>query len=114
MTHENQKIARIANALLEYFLSNDAKGLTLSISEDTKSAYISLEISDITLSSHESEELIEHLYMERQEEMEEYYWHLLGNDSETEEISLIGMMVDDAQVQVLSPSLSVELTRYYV
>lgn len=113
MTHENQKIARIANALLEYFLSNDAKGLTLSISEDTKSAYISLEISDITLSSHESEELIEHLYMERQEEMEEYYWHLLGNESETEEISLIGMMVDEATVQYNYPVMKIDLVRHF-
>ena len=51
--------------------------------------------------------------MERQEEMEEYYWHLLGNDSETEEISLIGMMVDEAEVCVNSQTLTVELTRYY-
>ncbi|MDD3660984.1 MAG: hypothetical protein PHT89_09710 [Lachnospiraceae bacterium] len=114
MTNENQKIAKIVNALIEYFLSHQAKGINLSIQETKDGTTIRLSMDEVHLSEKALDELKHYLYMERQEEMEEYYWHLLGNDSETEEISLIGMMVDDAQVQVLSPSLSVELTRYYV
>lgn len=112
MTYEKQKIARIANALVEYFLSHNAKGLTLSILEDEKQISILLQIGQVTLSNKSMDELKHYLYMERQEEMEEYYWHLLGNDSETEEISLIGMMVDEATVTSVPPSLTIELIRY--
>lgn len=112
MTYEKQKIARIANALVEYFLSHNAKGLTLSILEDEKQISILLQIVHVTLSDKSMDELKHYLYMERQEEMEEYYWHLLGNDSETEEISLIGMMVDEATVTSVPPSLTIELIRY--
>lgn len=112
MTYEKQKIARIANALVEYFLSHNAKGLTLSILEDEKQISILLQIVHVTLSDKSMDELKHYLYMERQEEMEEYYWHLLGNDSETEEISLIGMMVDEATVTSDPPSLTIELIRY--
>ena len=112
MTYENQKIARMANALVEYFLSHNAKGLTLSILEDEKQISILLQIVHVTLSDKSMDELKHYLYMERQEEMEEYYWHLLGNDSETEEISLIGMMVDEATVTSVPPSLTIELIRY--
>ena len=112
MTYENQKIARMANALVEYFLSHNAKGLILSILEDEKQISILLQIVHVTLSDKSMDELKHYLYMERQEEMEEYYWHLLGNDSETEEISLIGMMVDEATVTSVPPSLTIELIRY--
>ena len=112
MTNEKQKIARIANALLEYFLSHNAKGLQLSIMESEKSVSISLQLEQVSLSEKCMEELKHFLYMERQEEMEEYYWHLLGNDSETQEISLIGMMVDEALVTETPPSMKVELVRY--
>lgn len=111
MTYENQKIARMANALVEYFLSHNAKGLTLSIQESEKQISILLKIDQVSLSDKSMDELKHHLYMERQEEMEEYYWHLLGNDSETEEISLIGMMVDEATVTSAPPSLRIELIR---
>ncbi len=112
MTYEKQKIALIANALVEYFLSHNAKGLTLSILEDEKQISILLQIGQVTLSDKSMDELKHYLYMERQEEMEEYYWHLLGNDFETEEISLIGMMVDEATVTSVPPSLTIELIRY--
>jgi len=113
MTNEKQKIAKIVNALIEYFLSHQAKGIHLSIQETDDGISIILTMDEVHLTDKALDELKHYLYMERQEEMEEYYWHLLGNDSETEEISLIGMIVDEAEVLVSSPSLRVELTRYY-
>ena len=113
MTNEKQKIAKIVNALIEYFLSHQAKGIHLSIQEVDDGTRISLAMDEVHLSEKALEDLKHYLYMERQEEMEEYYWHLLGNDSETEEISLIGMMVDEAEVCANSQTLTVELTRYY-
>ena len=112
MTYENQKIALMANALVEYFLSHNAKGLTLSILEDEKQVTILLQISQVNLSDQCIYELKHKLYMERQEEMEEYCWHLLANDSEAEEIGLIGIMVDEATVTSVPPSLTIELIRY--
>jgi hypothetical protein len=112
MNNENQKIARIGNVLLDYFLSLSAKDVSLSIHEEGQKIYITIQAQEITISKLELDFLKNYLYMERQEEMEEYYWHLVGNDSESEELSLVGMMVDEATVRQTAGGLIINLVRY--
>lgn len=112
MKNEKQKIARIGNVMLDYFLSQSAKDISLSIHEEGQKVYITIQAQEINISKLELDFLKNYLYMERQEEMEEYYWHLVGNDSESEELSLVGMMVDEASVRQTASGLIINLVRH--
>ena len=44
--------------------------------------------------------------------MEEYYWALVGDCDVANELSLVGMMVDEAEVQHEGSEIKISLYRY--
>lgn len=112
MKHETQKISRIANVLVDFFLSLSAKKIDLSIDEQENFFEIIISSESVNDNHSKIEDLKDFLKVQRQEEIEEYYWQLVGNDNEIEEINLIGMMVDEAVVEHQHPILKVKLIRY--
>lgn len=57
------------------------------------------------------EELIHCLDFPKQEEMEEYYWELMGDCDIDTELSLIGMMIDSYTVKYEDGFIHLTLTR---
>lgn len=80
--------------------------------ENNKDSFI-IEISsdNINSDSFNANKLRKMLDTGRQHEVEELYWQLAGADMSGHEINLIGMMVDESEVNYQPPSLSIRLVR---
>ncbi|WP_326911388.1 hypothetical protein [Sedimentibacter sp. MB31-C6] len=112
MKYEIQKISRIVDVMIDFYLSRSAKKTNFSIEEKKGKFIINVYAEQIDCNYEKIEEMKELLNVQRQREMEEYYWQLAGNDIDGEEINLIGMMVDEATVEYNCPSLEITLIRY--
>ncbi len=63
--------------------------------EDTAKTIITITAKNTNITSDEMETLVSQLSQHRQREIEECYWQITGDDSFGDELSLIGVMVDD-------------------
>ncbi|MEL7649468.1 MAG: hypothetical protein AAGU76_15340 [Sedimentibacter sp.] len=111
MKYEIQKVTRIADVIIDFYLSHSAKKLDMSI-EDLPDKYImTFEAAEIKCSNKTANDLNKLLSSERQKEVEEVYWQLGSNDVQGEEINLIGMMVDEVKIEYNCPSLKIKMVR---
>ena len=77
------------------------------------------ELSTITIIDHNSTypndeipSLNDVLNIQRQCEIEEFYWELMGDDSHEDELFLVGSMVDKATVDKINDDLHIVMYRY--
>ncbi|MBZ2175320.1 hypothetical protein K8M07_08670 [Schnuerera sp. xch1] len=112
MNKETKKISSIANELINYFFQNSAKNISLMINDKGDRSEINISSDDLNLTDEEVEKIIEYLNDEREVETEEYYWQIMGIDSEINEMAAIGTMVDEAIVNWNKPSIEIILIRY--
>ena len=111
MKYEMQKITRIADVIIDFYMSHSAKKINMSI-EDMQDKYILIfEADEIVCSNKTANDLNRLLSIDRQREVEEVYWQLGSNDVEGEEINLVGMMVDEVKIDYNCPSLKIQLVR---
>lgn len=114
MRHEASKVSRIIDELNSYYLNKGARKINISIEELDDQYKIFFEVCCITCSEEELDELRELLNESRQPEVEAYYWTLTSEPSDVEnsELSLIGMMVDKAEIAYEGSKLVLKLYRY--
>lgn len=111
MKYEIQKITRIIDVIVDFYMSHSAKKLNMSV-EDTEDKYIlNFEAEQITCSDKAANGLNKLLSTGRQPEVEEVYWQLGSNDMEGDEINLVGMMVDEVKIDYNCPHLKIMLIR---
>lgn len=106
-----EKSMRILNDLMAFCHSLGAKEYDIHLAHegDISRLHISSPIPDA--SPQAVEELREALNLPRQHEVEQNYWELSG-DSEIEgELTLVGMMLDEAVVEYTGGVLSVKAWR---
>ncbi|SHH52647.1 hypothetical protein [Clostridium grantii] len=112
MRHEVQKISKIVDEIINFCFLNSSKKVNISI-ENTDDAFIIITESDqINHSTKKIDQIKELLNVQRQTEMEEYYWQLAGEDIKGGELNLVGMMVDEVDIEFKPPSLKIKLVRY--
>lgn len=99
MRHETKKICRIVDELTTLFLKEDTNEVDFKIKKDTDKAVISI----VDYGTHFSEEDVryfrEMLGVQRQCEIEEYYWQLAGETDDEEELTLVGAMIDEVKIE---------------
>lgn len=111
MRHEVKKISRIVDELVTFFLKRDSKDLEIGIRRLEDRTVMRLVVRDCELEPGLADQLSEVLNIQRQYEVEEYYWQLAGENDCESEISLVGTMVDFAVVETDNGNLIMELTR---
>lgn len=111
MNCESKKISRILDELSTYFLSKDPKRLSISVDNLDDSFKISFEAYDVEYSEDEINDMLTLLNEPRQPEVEAYYWSLVGDSSDDSELSLIGMMIDTADIRFEDSNLFIDLYR---
>ena len=98
MKHINQRNIRIVTELLNYCYSHGSYNIHIDINKKNKKIFIFIK-AEISYLSQDSLELLEKsLNAPRLHEMEEYYWNLTGDTDTGSELSLVGMMIDEATV----------------
>lgn len=111
MRHEKQRISFIANELINYFFMIGSTNISLQIEEKESKFLISLHCNYLQEKKSRIDNFIHWIQSPRQAAMEEYYWELLGATDSDSEISIVGMMVENTDIQIDEDTISVTLVR---
>ncbi|MCG8500070.1 MAG: hypothetical protein MJB12_06640, partial [Firmicutes bacterium] len=115
MKHTKKRISKIANELIIYFFNMGATDITANL-QDKKDYYRILLRSNFTTKDTDKmekiEKMVKYLKLNKQEEMEEYYWELIGECDVDTELPLVGMMIDDVETHINDDTIEVILYKY--
>jgi len=111
MQHEVKKISRIVDELTTFFLKEDTDEVGFRIKKSPDKTVIELVDYNTHFNEESINEIREVLNVQRQIEIEAYYWQLAGETDLGEELLLIGTMVDEAIVEKVDGNLNIKLIR---
>jgi hypothetical protein len=112
MKHEGLKISKMVAELMNYLFYMGATDININLSQ-TEEYYELVCMSNFEGdSSKKIEKLTKLLKVNKREEMEEYYWALTGDCDVSNELSLVGMMVDESKIQCEGEHIKITLYRY--
>jgi hypothetical protein len=108
---EFEKKMKMASDLLSYCHLQGATEYHLDIKLNSNSATFVAKASPVKISDEAMEELRKYLSAPRQKEIEQDYWELVGESEEKCEMTLIGMMCDEAEVELTGDELLITVIR---
>lgn len=111
MHEEQRKLIGILDELIKIYFGNDIRDIRMELRTNEEETVISLHGECIFLSEEEQTELMEVLNAPRQEEMEEYYWSLVGTSNRSPQLSLLGSLVDKGTVGCDEGNLTITVHR---
>lgn len=98
MKHINQRNIKIVDELMSFCYKHGAAKINISISTIDKVVTIMLSSNIKDLDNSVIENIQRLLNTPRCHEMEEYYWELPGDSDTDSELTLVGMMTDEAYI----------------
>ncbi|MCT4584703.1 MAG: hypothetical protein N4A54_07245 [Peptostreptococcaceae bacterium] len=111
MKHIVKKITKIADEIMTFLLINDSDELDFKIKKENDRYIVKIVSYNTKFSDDDVLELDEILNVQRQHEVEAYYWQLAGETDFDNELLLIGSMVDEAKVYKANNNLYIEFFR---
>lgn len=110
MSNERMKATKILEELIGYFFNHNIDHLKMDLNYKEKEFIIQVE-GQCSSRPSDLDHLIELLNEPRQDELEEYYWGLLGGNSQRQELDLLGSLVDCSEVTYEENILSITVYR---
>ncbi len=90
---------RIVDELIGFCFKHGCTNIDINVNFDDKNlSVITINCTIIDLSKEHLERFLKVLSLDRQEEMEECYWMLTGDDSFGDELTLTASMIDKCDV----------------
>ncbi len=112
MQHEVKKITLIINELIAMMLINGAEEIDVNIKRVGDVSEIILVHRNCKYSEDFIDKMRYNLKTQRQSEVEGYYWQLVGDDETSEELHLVGAMIDEAEVEKIENDLHIHILRH--
>ncbi|MCT4620757.1 MAG: hypothetical protein N4A62_15390 [Marinisporobacter sp.] len=112
MKHNKKRISKIVDELVAYFFTMGATDININLQEKEDYYKIVLSCNYIVKNQEKIEKMIKCLKCDKQEEMEEYYWELAGDCDVDTELTLVGMMTDEAEIDISEDEIKLVLYRY--
>ncbi|SKC84852.1 hypothetical protein [Maledivibacter halophilus] len=112
MKHVKKRIAKIVDELTTYFFSMGATDININLKDEKEFYKISLKCNYKYKGKEKIDKLIKSLKCEKQEGMEEYFWELAGDSDVDTELTLVGMMTDEAEIDYNGNEIEVTLIKY--
>ena len=111
MKFKVEKNLKIITELMSFCYHFSAKDITVNIKTIDNTSNIILDAVIEKFPKDDYDNLVQTLSIPRQHEVEQYYWQLSGESEFDCELSLIGMMVDSANISYENNKLHIELQR---
>lgn len=111
MNCEIKKLTGLIDEISTYFLKNDSYEIDIKIKKENNLSKVFMTVYNTKLSDEEIDDLRNVLNIPRQCEVEGFYWELMGDDINGDELFLIGSMIDFAVVEKKGKDLYIELER---
>lgn len=101
MRHEEKKVAKIVEELTMFFFTIGADQMKSGITREEHCVIITFEANYLPEYEHRIHTLDKYLNEPKNEGIGDIYWELAGSGDpgETSQLLLIGMMIDDAQIE---------------
>lgn len=111
MTHEEKKIAKIVEELTIFFFALGAEHFNSEIEKQGGKAVICIKADYDPQYGRKLSRLDRYLNGQKNDGMEDIYWELAGSGDpgETNQLLLIGMMIDKAEIEVNEGWVSLKL-----
>lgn len=107
--HKREKQIKIMNELVNFCFTIHMKDLTINFSYHDDKGEISVEGYCIDPPIERLQDLEYILNSPRQEELEEYYWNLVGDGNEHQELEMIGTLVDRGSINYKDSILKISI-----
>lgn len=107
---ENQKICKIVNELTLYILENVSGNINVDIKELADEVIITI-VTDL-LDEETKEFLSNQLSADRNFEIEEYGWELMGEGDSDDDLELIGNLINEVSITEENGKSVITLIRY--
>ena len=110
--HEIKKDAKIVDEILLYLLKNDHDEVSINIKREQDEVFITFKCTK--LSDDIIKSMDKYINKERELEMEEYGWELMGESDGQSDLSMVGLLIDKLTIDNSNPDYTVlKLTRQY-
>jgi hypothetical protein len=106
------KTLRISGDLMLYCHNHGATELNAAISEGEGIITYTVSASPVDITDEQLEGLTKRLNAPRCKEIEQDYWELMGESDDFSELTLVGMMCDEASIVYEDRLLKFTLLRY--
>lgn len=111
MHNEIQKTTKIMDELSSLLMNSGSKEIDIKLKFNDECTTIHMTDYDTQLSNEIIDNLSQFLNIPRQTEVEEYYWGLMGETSDDDEMFLVGSMIDTAKFELIDGNLHIEIIR---
>lgn len=111
MRDEIRKLNRLIDEISTILMKRGSKEIDIKIKRDSDISTITIIDYNTTYSNEEIEELRYILNIQRQCEVEGFYWELMGDDDKGDELFLVGSMIDSAEVAKTGDDLHITMNR---
>lgn len=111
MKYHFERNLKIINELMTYLHKLGSKDIHVTLHRDDSNTCFLVWGEITNIDSAELDNLTTILNTERQHEVEEYYWHLGGEGESDGELSLVGMMIDKAEITYSDNVLTLKIYR---
>lgn len=111
MKNEIQKTTKILDELCSLLMGKGSTEIDVKLKLSDICTIIYITDYNTSLTQEEINTLSKFLNIPRQPEVEEYYWGLMGETNNDDEMFLLGSMLDTAQFDLKDGNLYVELVR---
>lgn len=93
------KAIKIVDELISFYFNIEITDIHIDVQYEEEEIKITLEGNCCYPPDEKLERLQELLNAPRQEELEDYYWELVGENDHYEELTLLGALVDSGNVE---------------
>ncbi|WP_373897173.1 hypothetical protein ACER0A_000385 [Haloimpatiens sp. FM7315] len=109
--HTHEKNVKIITELMNFCYKHGGTNFHIDLSTEDKKICICIESEIYDLKDETLESSKNLLNCPRCHEVEQYYWNLTGNDISDNELSLVGMMIDKAEINYDNKTLKILVIR---
>ena len=111
MHNEIQKTTKIIDEFTSLLIKKGTTEIDVKIKKEDDVTTIFITDYNTSMNEEDINNLNEFLNIQRQSEVEEYYWGLMGETSDEDELFLIGSMLDSATLELKDNNLYIKLIR---
>lgn len=111
MKYQFEKNLKIINEIMTYLHKLGSKDINVNLKKNYSSTVFHIWGKINNIDSAELDNLSNVLNINRQHEIEEYYWNLGGESEADGELTLVGMMIDKSEITYSNNILSFKILR---
>lgn len=100
MNNEKLKRNAIINEIVTFLLHQNAKNICFNIDDSIKKVDIEITCDEAEINDEIISKLKELLNVSKTVEIEEYYWQLVGDITNRDDLYLVGNMIDKADIRL--------------